>query len=148
MLVWKSLPDVPGYYFFRGVGEKKGTIKSISQWQIDRMVEEGRYQTRRLDECQFQGPLVPNEKVEKPKKESSEPPIMHGRGWWAYQKFAFRDNDWRCEECHSKVDTDYLGNPSCCRKCALQAKENAPACPNCGTKKGFAWGTGDCGCYG
>ena len=33
-----------------------------------------------------------------------------------------------------------------CRECVRIEYENAPVCKWCGTKKGFAFGTGDCGC--
>lgn len=33
-----------------------------------------------------------------------------------------------------------------CRACIHEEYESAPRCPKCGTPKGFAWGTGDCGC--
>lgn len=33
-----------------------------------------------------------------------------------------------------------------CQQCAIDERAAAPACPKCGTKRGFAFGTGDCGC--
>lgn len=33
-----------------------------------------------------------------------------------------------------------------CRACVLEKYEAAPECPYCRIKKGFAPGTGDCGC--
>lgn len=33
-----------------------------------------------------------------------------------------------------------------CMKCIDDAYNNAAVCPHCGTRQGFAMGTGDCGC--
>jgi hypothetical protein len=33
-----------------------------------------------------------------------------------------------------------------CQECLNKIYENAPVCPTCGIKQGFAPGTGDCGC--
>lgn len=33
-----------------------------------------------------------------------------------------------------------------CRQCVRDEYDAASSCPSCGTKKGFAWGTGDCDC--
>jgi len=33
-----------------------------------------------------------------------------------------------------------------CHACAIEKKERTPACPHCGIKIGYAFGTGDCGC--
>lgn len=33
-----------------------------------------------------------------------------------------------------------------CQICAQEEYKAAPRCPHCGTKRGFAFGTGDCGC--
>ena len=33
-----------------------------------------------------------------------------------------------------------------CKTCVNIRYEKAPVCPYCGIKKGFATGTGDCGC--
>jgi len=33
-----------------------------------------------------------------------------------------------------------------CKKCVQERYKNAPVCPHCGIKEGFAPGTGDCGC--
>lgn len=34
-----------------------------------------------------------------------------------------------------------------CQQCAKDQYDSASRCPHCGTKRGFAFGTGDCGCY-
>lgn len=33
-----------------------------------------------------------------------------------------------------------------CRACVQEEYDAAPVCPHCGIKRGFAMGTGDCGC--
>lgn len=33
-----------------------------------------------------------------------------------------------------------------CQACAQEEFQAAPVCPGCGTRAGFAFGTGDCGC--
>lgn len=35
---------------------------------------------------------------------------------------------------------------SYCTKCSQEHYDAAPTCPHCGIKRGYAMGTGDCGC--
>jgi len=38
------------------------------------------------------------------------------------------------------------GDPNKVQRKAQREYDDAPRCPHCGTKAGFAMGTGDCGC--
>jgi uncharacterized paraquat-inducible protein A len=51
-----------------------------------------------------------------------------------------------CDHKQSDWMESYPPGYGYCRECIKIQYENAPRCPHCGIKQGFAMGTGDCGC--